>query len=517
MQPRQRRRHRPARPAGSGTSRTLRTAPSARVGHQPEIPTGPRASTSRWRRLWEWGRRPTGPLRAIPRFVFVTLLGVASAGLGVYSFFQDRDPSLPAPAPVPPMFADLNIAVAPFTAVGPPALKTTADALARSLFEELAPQLAPLRGGGFTVQTRGPDQLGPVDGVSPAARAAQLAQLADGANADIVITAVLVEDGGTTRVAPELYLADRKLQVGAAEITGGPHRLGSLGSYDDPDGDIAARRRLRADLTARTRGIAHFTMGLAHYNNEPSGTARFADAQQEFEAALKDWTDEPGRTLLHLFLGNTAAKSGDLASAERHYRMALGLDRAYGRARIGLGELWYQRGCNRQAVTPTVLRRAEQEFQAVLDAADKPAGADLDSKARFGLGRTALCLSQARRADRWQEARAHFEYVIDDFGGNPRIKQLAAESHGGLGFVYLGQTTGDRHEALRRAADSFTTAAGLSRSASRRSVFLGNAAAAQADLGDAVTACTTYTKAIEADASRASGYEKARRRLPGCK
>jgi hypothetical protein len=119
-------------------------------------------------------RRPSGPLRAVPRFLLITVLGVVGSGIGVYTFVEQK---VAASRPPPPMSGHLNIAVAQFAAFdseGHPVALASTRGLADSVFRGLEPQFGPLREAGFEVQIRAPRATGKVDGQSPERRAQQL-------------------------------------------------------------------------------------------------------------------------------------------------------------------------------------------------------------------------------------------------------------------------------------------------------------------------------------------------------
>jgi tetratricopeptide (TPR) repeat protein len=468
--------------------------------------------------------------------VLITLLGAVSSGIGVYVFVEQK---VIAARPPLAMSGDLNIAVARFSAFddqGRRVAGQTAQALADSTFRHLQPALGPLRAAGFDVQTRSPAATGNINAWSVDGRARQLQALAERARADIVVCAQLISGEARTRIVPELFINERKLSN--AEEFGGYHQLGMQLLTGGPDTNPVLQRELRGQFLARARGIGRLLVGLGFYSLGSSDVARYRAAADAFSAAAQDWTDPEGQKLLDLLLGNTEGKLADTVShgkvadardhyklAEQHYKDALVIDPGYGRARLGLAELTYQRArgsCAPDAMNAAGLRAAARSYQAVRDAlstAPQPPGADLPAKVAFGLGRTYVCLSQAAAADLWAQAQTELRKVIAEFrGGNQRIRVLAAEAYGQLGLTDLPVVHGapDATERYQQAVGDFLRAIQLVPDGPQKAAFLENLGYTYKQLGDTTSACNAYRQAGALDSGHAAHYAAERRQLPGC-
>jgi len=448
---------------------------------------------------WRQALRRTGPLRSIPRFIFVTVLGVVASAAGVYTFVED---SFKPAVGTAPMGGDVNIVLAGF-GIDSDDLRPSAAGLAKSIVDELDARLDPLRGAGFAVEVRGPEG----SGTSGAERDTQLTRLAQATNADVVVSARLGRSTGTTSLTPELFLADRKL-AGAAELAG-YHALTPIPLDGGLDSNPVVRRAARERVLDLTRGVARLIVGLGYYGDLRSGGSdRYAQAAAEFEAARRDWRgDARGHALLALLSGNTAGKRGRLAEARSYYLEAVSLAPESSRARLGLAELAFHEAkgrCEQGAVDAAAMWRVADEYQVILSGPQVP-GADPHPKAAYGLGRSYLCLSQALVADLWSAARQHFQRVVDEFhAGNARIQQLAAESYAGLAVTRLPfDGAANPTAAYQAAAEAYEQAIRYTADPGRRAVLDGDLAFVQLRLGQTAAACQLYREGISLDPGNA--------------
>jgi len=418
--------------------------------------------------------------------------------------------------PPPPMSGDLNVAVAEFSAVSSSA-SGDAKRLAESMFDRVQAQLAEVESSGFDVQVRSPRDTGKLSATASEPRAEQLRALARKARADIVVAGSLAAGTEQTTFTPEFFLAEGKLQD--AEELGGYHQLGSVVEFGTPEKNPVARRALRERLLRQTRGVVSFIIGLGYYNHR-----NYPAAAREFVLARQEWSDQAGKALVSLFLGNTAGKRADLGLAERYYREALGFDPGAPRARLGLAELVYQRArgaCGRRTVDAAGLQRAASLYRDALPPSKRVSGVGSSTKAAFGLGRVYLCLSQAEVANRWTEAEGRFLEVVRAFGsgdrGNQRLRELASEAYANLGLIYL-PSRGEAHaeRAYGRAADAYKTAIGLSLDGHRQGVFHGMLAYVHGKLDEVGDACAEYERAAALDPDNAGQYRTARSKLGRC-
>jgi tetratricopeptide (TPR) repeat protein len=437
----------------------LRSATGQVIALHP--PTRVPLTLATWR---EWVRQ-----RATPRAIGGVLIGAVSLGasaIAIYEFVIDPE--------LPPMAGDFNIAVADFAAAASDvgdAAQTEAGALARSVYETLDAELADL--DGFQIETRAPADTGQLVGGTSEERARSAAGLAELINADVVVYGTLSSDGRSFE--PEFYLSERKL-VGAEELVG-QYQLGTaLDSPADIGVNPAARRDLRDSLLARAHALAEFVIGLSYFSiNEDER------AEPHLLSAVETagWADADGKEIAYVFLGTVAGRQGKLDDARRAYDRALELNPDYSRAAYGLAEVRFQeaRGtCESGEADDAGLREALDGYRAALEATDQPPLADIPAKVHFGVARVFVCLSQALVEDRWSDAEREFLAVIDEYErGNPRLTELAAEAHAGLGIVYSPAVDDpDRAAKYRQAAASFAEAIALTTQEDRRAIFARN-------------------------------------------
>jgi tetratricopeptide (TPR) repeat protein len=432
----------------SATGQILTLRPPAKV----------RLTPGTW---WEWTRErvTAGKVAA----AIVAIVGLVSGAIAIYQFVIHPSP--------PPMSGDFNIAVADFAGAntaGDPAGSVEASGLARSVHETLERELKGL--SGFIVEVRSPSDTGRLPGATAEERARAAEALAREINADVVVYGTLSADGKDFE--PEFFLSEQKL-TGAEELVG-QYELGTaLRSLVDIAKNPAARRALRERLLARVHALAEFVIGLSYFTLDD-----FVEAESHIEGAAKTegWEDRDGKEVAYLFLGSARGEQGNLAEAREAYDRALGLNPEYSRALYGLAEVRFQESkgtCEAGTVDVAGLREAGTGYRRAGSAPVQPPLADMPTKVHFGLARVFVCLSQGIVEDRWGDAEREFRAVIAEFDrGNERVKELAAESYAGLGFVYLPmQGDTDAREKYQKALASYIRAIELTEREDRRDVF----------------------------------------------
>ena len=102
------------------------------------------------------------------------------------------------------------------------------------------------------------------------------------------------------------------------------------------------------------------------------------------------------------------------------------------------------------------IQEAVQTFQGALSAKTQPARSNVPTWTALEMGRAYLCLSQADAGNYWSDAEREMNIVVADYdAGNASAKDIAAEAHSNLGFVYLpSRCDPDRDAKYRRAAPS---------------------------------------------------------------
>jgi tetratricopeptide (TPR) repeat protein len=378
-----------------------------------------------------------------------------------------------------------NVAVAEFAAADG-ASASTANDLSVRLFEQLEGALVELQ---FT-DVWGPEQAGRVDGTTAEERAENAEDLADRINADVVVFGVLQGELGNGEFLPEFFINDRQLS-GASELTG-PY---TLGDGDPFDSSLDAVDELQAQLAGRANGLAQFVIGLSAYSRNAYDRAL---PRLEQALSVSGWSDEDGKEVLWLFLGNTHGRLLDYDSAGDAFEEALRIEPDYARALIGRADITFQRsrgGCFPPA-DPAGLQLAADQFRSALEAPDPPPLADIAVKGAYGLGRVFLC-EQVGGIDT-EPAAAQFEQVIDAFDRGDeatqrRLAELASESHANLGVVFATVNPVD----LDRAIEEYQEGIDLSDDDERKAVFLGNQADAYRRAGDCDAAKAALNEALD--------------------
>jgi tetratricopeptide (TPR) repeat protein len=476
----------------------LRTETGQILEIEPAMPTRLTPTT-----VWPWLREQSAPRRILAGLLSIITLASTLLGLywGIVAFF-------PAPplttTPLPVMSKDFNVAITPFAQLD--AQNNVVDSaeavqLSNQVYETLATELNALKKqaalAGFEIEIRAPSDSGPISGATPEARAQAAQKLAEEIKADMVIYGYLISDN--TTLAPEFYLSDRQLQ--SAEELAGQYKLGAeVNVRDDITRNPVARRYLREQLIGRTVVLARFVIGLGYFALD-----RFDEAARQFEAAERTpgWDERSGKEVLYLFLGSTAGRLRNLASAQAYYAHALQLNPEYARARLGAAEVVFQQSmarCDSGHADIAGLQKAIAGYRSALTAADKPIQSNITTKTAYSLGRVYLCLGHAGDRARWADAEGEFLRVTAEFeGGNTQVRNFAAESYANLGLIaFLTASAPEIEPAYRRAAEQYHKAIELSRHHDRQAIFYLWLARIELRLGNCAAASTAIASADQA-------------------
>jgi tetratricopeptide (TPR) repeat protein len=212
-------------------------------------------------------------------------------------------------------------------------------------------------------------------------------------------------------------------------------------------GNIATRIDVSSKLTSRVRLLSVMTIGLAYY-----AARNFEQSLEIFRELARDsaWESVGGKEVLHLLIGNSAGRINDLALAEQAYLEALQIDPGYSRGYAGLGNVYFIRALepireseDLSKVDSELIKLSIEAYEKAKTASHQPALSDIPVKVHFGLGQAYLMRSYANENEVVEPAVREFEMVIAYYadGENPRVRELAAESHARLGLIYasMGQ------------------------------------------------------------------------------
>jgi tetratricopeptide (TPR) repeat protein len=487
-------------------ARRLPDPPRERAARRPrtvEAAARKAGAATRWRRWATIARRPGRRLWA----VVVGLATVVGLVTGVMALLDNPHIRPTPPSKPAPMLGDLRLAVAPFDSTdtrhgsATPASTTAAARVAAGVADLLTSELAPLRRR-LRVELRPPAQLRPLGGTSPVHQAETAATLASQHGADILVHGRLVVDATSTRLEPHVYLADGRPDVD--ELVG-DHKLGKpIVTPGDPASNQLFASELARALAARVRALAALSVGITYYQ---LGQLDQADQYLALAGQTSGWRKGEGTELLHLVVGNVAARRGadlrrdgnDAAARVQFtraldaYQAALAVQPGYARALYGIAETHFaQLDLHCQPGTGDNLRQLQQvagEFAAAGGAPYQPAGANLDLKVDFGIGRVHVCLSHAGANHRAQ-ATAHLTRVLAAVDPptrvlTPALIRLAAETHGQLGLLALAEPAGPaRRPRLQAAVGHYLRAIALGQTyPDRARVFWDNLAKVHDRLG----------------------------------
>lgn len=355
------------------------------------------------------------------------------------------------------MTGDFRIAVAGFAVAGQ-ANSSTGKELAQGVYLGLKQEFDDLKLG-FTITIWGPDQVGAVTGVDAKERAMSARQLAEKIGADVIVYGLVDVSNPIWQVIPEFYVSSHNFYE-ADEVTG-EHQIGEPFSLTG-QGDLARRIQLSSKFGSRVQAISKITVGLTYYS-----VREYDKALSFFQSAesIKEWEDAQGKQVVYLLLGSISSKKKDYETAKSYYQKSLSIDPQYARPHIGLGGVYYLLALKPIEVSKkdadldvTLLDIAIDHYQRALRSENQPPLADIPTKAHFGLGQCYLYRTYSGRDKTFNAAVKEFNMVIADYGNgtNPRVRELAAESHARLGLIVY-DTGGD----LTLAANKYQTAATL--------------------------------------------------------
>ncbi len=351
------------------------------------------------------------------------------------------------------MAGDFRIAVAGFAVKGQTSQRGLGTELAQGVYLSLNQDLAELSHD-FTVTIWSPDRVGTVQGETPEARAQSAQQLADKIGADVLVYGVIDVSQPLWEVTPEFYVTSTNFNE-AQEITG-QHQIGEPFTLAG-EGGLLSRVDLSRKMDARAEAITRITLGLAYYSLRD-----YTDALTTFQTAenVSGWQDSQGKAVLYLLEGNAAAKQNDLVTSISYLNRSLEIDPEYARPIVSLASVYYLQALEpfNESQKPSdvdlaLIDKAIAEYNLALQAHHQPALSDITTKVNFGLGQCYLMQVYAGSKGSLNLAVDKFKSVIADYRSNPRLRELAAESHARLGLIYaLSNHDADAVQEYQQAA-----------------------------------------------------------------
>jgi tetratricopeptide (TPR) repeat protein len=480
-------------------------------------------------------RRPAWQLAAVGAVVVATIGAGSFALLGGRASSQTGQATPPAGtvvapvAAVEPMSGSLNIAVANFVpadATGCTVKPDEAQGLATVVYQALVEQMQSARGSGGSaaidlgdIEIRAPEQTGALDPALSTTGAA--AEKARALNADVVLYGDVScqETPRQTRLRPQIYLSDRKLQSFDQLLFIGEHSFGpELVSPGLPTSG-PARQAIAEGLLPRMSVLTQFLVGLDYFyagqNDQAAAAFSAANNVAEF--------DDPFITMMVTqFQGTTAARRAQYDEAQASYRKVLSLDADNPTALYSLANTTFlaARGdCTPDASAPGGAAEDTAGLNEALDLlgrVEAPDDTQLDKTIRgmtsFNMGEIYVCMAQAQIADKsgatdhWAAAEEQYKQAISLLDRDGAFtKDFLAEAHAGLALVYLvnifQQSPGVVEAQWRRSAVEYCEASKLSGYAERQAMFRHRLAAIHGYLGEYDQAMIERQKALEFDPS----------------
>jgi tetratricopeptide (TPR) repeat protein len=170
---------------------------------------------------------------------------------------------------------------------------------------------------------------------------------------------------------------------------------------------------------------------------------------------LENWDDAQGKKVIYAFVGFSAGKAGQYDVAELALKKAIELDPKYARPFIGMANLNYMRALlpfekskNPDDIDNALLENCFSYLDLAVQAPEKPPLAEVDTKIHFSRGQCLMLKAYARLIPSLEPAYNEFQLVIQAYGDgkNPRVRELAAESHARVGMIY--RLTGQNEKAI---------------------------------------------------------------------
>jgi serine/threonine-protein kinase len=365
----------------------------------------------------------------------VLVVAIAALGFTVRALFAPPA----APTALPRIIGEFNIAVAEFAVVDESG-QLSADAgliTAQQIFRRVdAGVLEASRDSDVEYQVWSPEQVGVVTGETPEARAEAAAQLAQTLGAQIIVYGVARAEGAAQIVEPAFYVSEDSFALTPEFI--GVHRLGGAITLGG-GGDFASRVQTNRAIADRSQALGLMAVGL-----EKFALADYETASALFEkaASLEGWPDEDGKEAIYLMLGNASLRLEQLPEAESFFKRGLDVNPDYARAHVGLAAVYYQRAFGQPVVksadqiNQADLALAEEEYSNALNAADRPASAEIGVKVNLGLGLIAFTRYQIAPDPTQQRiAQSQFQTVVDAYEASQSAR---IREHAGLAYAQLG-------------------------------------------------------------------------------
>lgn len=359
----------------------------------------------------------------------IIFLTIISVGVALYLGLRQKQKSV--------MTGEFRIAIASFVEDGqslPDKIGyTVADGINLRLVDDLHEITV-----GPKVEIWGPDKVSTVRGNTVQDRAQNAEKLAKQIHAHMVIYGVIEETSSGMMVLPEFYLDTDGFHEGSEVI--GQYKLGSpftLPGANNPawQFDFDRQMQTRSDI------ISSLAVGLSYFAVHQYESA--LETLQKVET-IEGWQDDQGKEVIYALVGFAAAKAGEYDLTRSALEKAIAINPDYARSYIGMANLNYilalkplDEAKNFEDVDQTLLDKCFEYLEKAVQAPQKPPLAEVETKIHFSRGQCYWLRTYTGKLADFSLAVSEFEQVIAayDNGGNPRIRELAAESYARLGLI----------------------------------------------------------------------------------
>ncbi len=360
--------------------------------------------------------------------LLISLLAIILA-VGGYFLWRELNPAK--------MTGDFRVAVANFAVIGNSDKASAGTELAEGVYLKLNESLSEVSKD-FTITIWSPDKVGKIEGDTPEERALSAEKITKRIDADVLVYGLIDISEPVWKITPEFYIASENFYE-AEEITG-QHQMGEPISLVGQE-NVARRIELSNKFESRAQAISRITIGLAYYSLQD-----FQNALKVFQSAenIPGWDESQGKEVLYLLAGNAAMMTKDFDTSMTDLNKALSIEPDYGRPLITMGSVYYlqalgpfEKTKKQSDIDLSLIDMAVEKFKQALKAKNQPALSDIPTKAHFGLGQCYLMQSYTGMGLSLNKAVDEFQIVITNYGNgkNPRIRELAAESHARLGLI----------------------------------------------------------------------------------
>lgn len=377
------------------------------------------------------------------------VVAVAVFGLGGYFLWQWAYPEK--------MTGSFRIAVAGFETIGDSESSDTGNELSLSIFNKIDESISDIKKT-YDINVWGPEQVGYVSGLSAEERLDSAQSIAEKIDANIVIYGLVDASSSPWKIYPEFYISS--LQAYQVEEITGQYDFGEPIQIFSTEVD-SRRFEVNEKFSARSQAISNITIGLLYFSIRDYEKA--LDSYKAVEE-LEDWEDQQGKAVLYLLMGNAAGKSGELDMALDYLEKSLVIDPEYARPYITEAGMYYLQALqkfedskDREDIDQQLLIKAIETYDQALSASHRPDKSDIETKVHFGLGQCYLMQAYGGLDVDPNLAANEFQQVIDEYGNgeNPRVREMAAESHARLGLLYVFSGN------LAKASEEYQLAADL--------------------------------------------------------